>query len=427
MRSAPAGIPLWLRYDAGMSTAPLSVPVTGTLRQDVRLISLIGIAHMMSHYSQLMLAPLFPWLKDAFAVSYAELGFLMTIFFTVSCVVQTASGFWVDRMGPRPVLLAGLVLLALSAFGFALSASYGWLMVCAVLAGTGNGVFHPVDYTLINKQVSAPRLGHAYSAHGISGTLGWAVAPVMLVPLAVAYSWRVALGAAGVLITIVLLLVWFNRHLMLVPMGSEARRSPQPEGVLPDSSFGFLRIPAVWMCFTFFFIFAMSLSVIQAFAPGAARELHQVPVTLVAVCLTTYMLASASGMVLGGFLATNPERAARVVGAGFAVAASVSLVLGLAALSAWWVPVFFGVMGFVAGTAGPSRDLLVKLATPDNASGRVFGVVYSGLDIGQAVSPLMFGVMMDQHNYQGIFLGLAAIQGVLVFTAFKVRHARRTI
>jgi MFS family permease len=410
----------------GMNTAQASESIPPSWRQDVHLIGLVGVAHMMSHYSQLMLAPLFPWLKDAFAVSYAELGFLMTLFFTVSCVVQTASGFWVDRMGPRPVLLAGLSLLAISAFGFALSPSYAWLMLFAVVAGTGNGVFHPVDYTLINQQVSAPRLGHAYSAHGISGTLGWAVAPVMLVPLAVAYSWRVALGAAGVLIITVLVLVWFYRHLMIAP-SPRAALSTDVKTKGEASSLAFLRIPAVWMCFTFFFIFAMSLSVIQAFAPGAARELHNVPVTLVAVCLTTYMLASASGMVLGGFLATNPERASRVVGAGFAVAASVSLILGLANLSAWWVPVFFGVMGFVAGTAGPSRDLLVKRATPENASGRVFGVVYSGLDIGQAVSPLIFGLMMDQHNYQGIFLGLAAIQGVLVFTAFKVRHARRTI
>ena len=391
------------------------------------MISLIGIAHLMSHFSQLMLAPLFPWLKDAFAVGYAELGFLMTIFFTVSCVVQTVSGFWVDRMGPRPVLLLGLILLAVSAFGFALSPSYGWLMVFMVVAGTGNGVFHPVDYTLINKQVSAPRLGHAYSAHGISGTLGWAVAPVMLVPLAVAYSWRVALMAAGALIIAVLLLVWLCRHWMQAPSTPAITPKAASDNAIEESSFSFLRIPAVWMCFTFFFVFALSLSVIQAFAPGAARELHNVPVTLVAVCLTTYMVASASGMVLGGFLATNPERATRVVGAGFALAAGVSLVLGLVTLSAWLVPVFFGVMGFVAGTAGPSRDLLVKRATPDNASGRVFGVVYSGLDIGQAVSPLFFGVLMDQHNYQGVFLGLAAIQGALVFTAFKVRHARRTI
>ncbi len=153
-------------------------PAAGaSLRQDASLIGLIGLAHLISHFSQLLLPPLFPWLREAFNVSYAELGFLMTIFFVTSCTVQTLSGFWVDRFGPRPVLYAGLGLLALSAFGFALSSGYAMLMLFAVVAGAGNGVFHPVDYTLINRKVSAPRLGHAYSVHGISGYLGWALAP----------------------------------------------------------------------------------------------------------------------------------------------------------------------------------------------------------------------------------------------------------
>jgi MFS transporter, FSR family, fosmidomycin resistance protein len=87
-----------------MSTAALPA---ASLREDATLIGLVGMAHGVSHFSQLLLAPLFPWLKDAFAVSYAELGLLMTIFFVVSGIVQAVSGFWVDRYGPRPVLFAG--------------------------------------------------------------------------------------------------------------------------------------------------------------------------------------------------------------------------------------------------------------------------------------------------------------------------------
>src|SRR5216110_2078918 len=94
------------------------------VRRDASLIGLVGLAHCISHFSKLLLAPLFPWLKDAFAVSYAELGLLMTIFFVVSCVVQALSGFVVDRFGPRPILFGGLALLALAACGFAISRSY---------------------------------------------------------------------------------------------------------------------------------------------------------------------------------------------------------------------------------------------------------------------------------------------------------------
>jgi FSR family fosmidomycin resistance protein-like MFS transporter len=405
-----------------MSTATLAAPVP--LRQDASLIGLIGIAHMMSHFSQLLLPPLFPWLKDAFHTSYAELGFLMTIFFVVSCTVQTLSGFWVDRYGPRPVLYAGLGLLALAAFGYAFSTSYPMLMVFAVVAGMGNGVFHPVDYTLINRKVSAPRLGHAYSVHGISGNLGWAVAPALLVPLTLLYSWRVALMAAGGLVLAVLLLCWLQgRRLALAPSAA-ARATADEAG---SGKLDFLRIPAVWMCFAFFFVFAMALSVVQAFAPEAARQLHGVPLSLVAVCLTAYMVASASGMLVGGFLATDPARSERVVGSGFAVAAGISLLLGLAPLPALAVPVLFACMGFAAGFAGPSRDLLIKRSTPENASGRVYGVVYSGLDIGQAISPLIFGLLMDQQAWRALFVGLALVQLTLVVTAFRVRRTRRTV
>jgi MFS family permease len=164
---------------------------------------------------------------------------------------------------------------------------------------------------------------------------------------------------------------------------------------------------------------------VQAFAPEAARQLHGVPLPLVAMCLSVYMVCSAGGMVVGGFMAADPSRCERLVGAGVGVAAAVALLLALGSLAPWMVPVLFGVMGFATGIAGPSRDLLVKRSTPDNASGRVYGVVYAGLDIGQAVAPLVFGLMMDHGQYRGVLLGLALVQGVLIASAFNVRRVRR--
>jgi len=101
--------------------------------------------------------------------------------------------------------------LGLAAFGFSVSSSYGMLAAFSVLAGVGNGVFHPVDYTLLNRKISASRLGHAYSVHGITGSLGWALAPAMLVPIALAFSWRAALVSAGTLAFAVLAVLWVYR------------------------------------------------------------------------------------------------------------------------------------------------------------------------------------------------------------------------
>jgi MFS family permease len=412
-------------HHRAMTTTALPAP---TLRQDATLIALVGLAHGISHFSQLLLPPLFPWLKDAFAVSYAELGLLLTVYFVVSCVVQAASGFWVDRYGPRPVLFAGLGLIVVAALGFAASTSYAALALFAVVAGVGNGVFHPVDYTLLNHKVARPRLGHAYSVHGVSGSLGWALAPALLVPIALAASWRTALLSAAALVAAVLLVLWSQRGRLALATTPEPVGGPVAARAAPaaDGSFDFLRIPAVWMCFAFFFFYAGALSVVQTFAPQAARELHAVPAQLSAICLTIYMLCAAGGMVVGGFLAVDPERSERIVGTAFGAAAVIALTVALADLPALVVPVLFGAMGLAAGVAGPSRDLLVKRSSPDNATGRVYGVVYAGLDIGQAVVPLGIGLLMDQHQFAGVWLALAALQGVLIASAFNVRRVRRT-
>lgn len=405
---------------AGSANAAALPPVS--LRQDAGVIGFVSLAHMVSHFSQLILPPLFPWLKDALNASYTQLGFLMTVFFVVSCTVQALSGFLVDKWGPRPVLFAGLALIGAASFGFAFSPDYRTMALFSVLAGIGNGVFHPVDFTLINRKVSPARLGHAYSVHGITGSLGWALGPAVVVPLALAFSWRVALMGAGFIAFAVLVIVWFNRDkLELAPSVPKAQSAGPAEHTL-----GFLRVPAVWMCFGFFFFYAVVLSTVQAFAPEAARRLHDVPVAWAAMCLTVYMLCAAGGMVLGGFLASDPARCERIVGAGFGMAALIALLIGLGHVPAMAVPVLFGAMGFASGIAGPSRDLLVKKSTPENATGRVYGVVYSGLDIGQAIAPLFFGALMDHQQYRGVWLGLVFMQGVLITSAFNVRKVRRT-
>jgi MFS family permease len=409
-----------------MSSASHALPADVVpFRRDAGTIGLVGAAHLISHFSQLLLPPLFPWLKDALGASYVELGFLMTVFFVVSCVVQTASGFLVDRFGPRPVLFGGLGLVALAAFGFAISPNYWAMAFFSVIAGIGNGVFHPVDYTLLNRKVSPSRLGHAYSFHGITGSLGWALGPALVVPLAIAFNWRVALAAAGGVALLVLVLLWVYRSHLELPPAPAPR--PRAAGAAQEASLAFLRIPAVWMCFTFFLVYAGVLSGVQAFAPEAARHLHDVPKALAAACITVYMICSAGGMVLGGFLASDPTRCEKVVGAGFGMAAGVALLIGFGSVPALAVPVLFGAMGFASGIAGPSRDLLVKKSTPENATGRVYGVVYSGLDIGQALAPLAYGLLMDRQQYQAVWAGLVLMQVLLIASAFNVRRVRRTV
>jgi MFS family permease len=398
-------------------SSTLAAPPLVPLRRDASTIGLVSVAHGLSHFCQLIVPPLFPWIAAAFALSNTQLGLLMAVFFVVSCVGQAMAGFVVDRYGATRVLFGGMACLALAAFGLAASPSYAVMFVFMALAGVGNCVFHPVDFSILNSRVSQPRLGHAYAAHGISGNLGWALAPVFVVGVAQVSSWRMALASVGGLVAAALAVLVWQRASLATQVTLPARHAKAGDG----GSFAFLRAPAVWYCFAFFLTFAVALSGVQTFGPVAAAQLHGVSAADVAICLSTYMFASAGAMVLGGHLVRDPRRTTQLVAAGFGLAALVALAIGFGDWPGWMVPVLFGVMGFGAGIAGPSRDLLVKQATPAGATGRVYGVVYSGLDVGQAIAPALLGVLMDDHRYAAVWVVVAVAQSLLIANGFNLK------
>lgn len=398
----------------------MSTSALPTFRQDAQVIGLVGVAHGVSHFFHLILAPLFPWLKEAFNLSYAELGLLMTMFFVVSGIGQALAGFVVDRIGARAVLLSGIGLLGLSALLLSQAESYAMLMAGSMLAGVGNSVFHPADFTLLNKRVSSLRLGHAFSVHGISGNMGWAAAPVFLTAIAGLFDWRTALLAAACIPFAVLTLLFANRNLLSTDDVRGEVTAAKKSGAVDGPVLGFLRLPAVWMCFAFFFLTAVALGGIQSFSSAGLRALYGMSLASATTGYTTYMLASAAGMVWGGFLASKVARHDRTIAIAFAAAGFFALVIATGIVSPLVAVVLMGAIGFGAGVAGPSRDLLIRAAAPKNATGRVYGVVYSGLDIGLASGPLMFGAMMDEGHSSWVFIGIGIFQVMAILSAVGV-------
>lgn len=405
-----------------ISASPGDFTQPRLLREDAHTIGLVGLAHGTSHFFQLALPPLFPWIGTSMGLSNTRLGVLLTAFYVVSWAGQALAGFVVDRFGARRVLFGGIACIAVASLGLALSPSYPLLLLFMMLGGVGNCVFHPVDFSILNHRVSNRRLGHAYAVHGISGNLGWALAPVFVVGLTQATgSWRYAMAGTAALIATVIVLLFIGRAVL----ASAAPRIDHLHLSSQGGSLGFMRLPAVWTCFAFFLVFAFALGGIQSFAPAAAGQLHGVAATQVAICLSSYMAASAAGMVLGGQLLRDPQRSAGVAAIGFGFAAVLAMLVGLGSWPGWIIPVLFAAMGFGAGVAGPARDLLVKQAAPEGATGRVYGVVYSGLDVGMAMAALIFGTMMDEALYRPLWLVVAVAQAALVVTAFNVKRRWR--
>ncbi len=392
---------------------------------DVRVIGLISLAHGSSHFFHLVLPPMFPWLKDAFALSYAELGLLMSVFFVVSCIAQAASGFLVDRIGARPVLFGGVSLLVLAALVYSQSNGYAMLLLGAVIAGCGNGIFHPVDYTLINHKVSPPNLPYAYSMHGVTGYLGWAAAPAFMVAIAQFADWRIAFLSAALLEACILVILWLNKKYLLDNVkerheNTHTSTQAAHPGVAQASPFAFLKLTAVWLCWIFFFFSMASTSSLQSFAPSALLNIYQVPIDVGSYYITLLALGSAGGVLFGGYLAAKLQAPERIVSSCLSVTIVLCLLLGTGFIPAALIPFLFIGLGFGYGVVAPSRDLLVKTVTPKGVAGRVYGIVYSGIDLGAAVGPFIFGFFMDAGLPKALFLGIVLFQLMIIPTVFKV-------
>jgi FSR family fosmidomycin resistance protein-like MFS transporter len=391
-----------------------------TLKRDARIIGLVGSAHFVSHFFQLTLPPLFPLMKETFGVPYVALGFMMSVMYAASGVGQTVSGFLVDRFGASRVLVSGMALFAAAVGAAGLAPSYWVLVPIAVLAGLGNSVFHPADYSIFNASVSARRLGRAYSVHSIGGSLGWTVAPAVVVTLTTHYSWRVALIAVGAVGVLAALLLSTQRAVLANEMTAAPRPGEHEGGFAADIRLLF--VAPVLAAFAYFALLATSLIGIQTFSVSALVALYHAPLELATGALTAFLLGTAGGVLLGGFLADRTRRHDLVAATGMASAAVLAVLLASGALALVVLPIVMALAGFALGVTSPSRDMLVRAATPRGASGKVYGFVYSGLDLGSALTPLMFGWLLDRGEPWAVF-GVSAVFMVLtITTVLQVRR-----
>jgi len=345
----------------------------------------------------------------------------MSVFYGASGIGQTVSGFLVDRLGARRVLLSGMSLFALSIALAGLVPSYWWLLPVALLAGLGNSVFHPADYSIFNAVISPRRLARAYSIHSVSGGLGWAIAPAVVGVLTQAIGWRGALltvGGAGLVAVGGLATqgdALLDRH-----AGGEMPAVAR-KGVVGDIRL--LMTAPILMAFAYFAFAATATVGLQTFSISAMVTVYAVPLALATRALTAFLIGGAAGVLVGGLLADRVHRHDLVAASGLTLAAALMLLVGAAAVPVEALAAVMGLAGFFQGATAPSRDMLVRAATPPGASGKVFGFVYSGLDLGSSLTPLAFGLLLDRGEPRVIFLAVAVLMLATIVTVVQVRRS----
>ncbi len=390
--------------------------------RDIKVISLIGFAHGTSHFYQLVLPMLFPALIVQFNVDYTMLGAMMTTLWVVSALCQTAAGFMVDRFGARVVLFAGVSILGAVYAAMSLATHFWMLFPLAALAGVANSVFHPADYSILTHRVNPKRIGRAYSVHTFGGTLGLVCAPPVVIALEHALGWRGALGVLGLFGFALLALLALNASEMPNHGRAEREAAGDKSGPVPIAV---LLSAPILMCFAYFTMISIASGPLQAFMPTTLTKLHGLSLGLGGTVLSTYLVCGATGILIGGWIADRGFRPDLIVATGLGTGAVLIALVGFLPLP---VPALFVLLGiaslFISGTL-PSRDLLVRGAAPPGATGRVFGLVYSGLDVGSAIGPLVAGHLLDIGRPDLLLYFVAVVLLLGVGSAVSVRQLGR--
>jgi FSR family fosmidomycin resistance protein-like MFS transporter len=389
-----------------------------------RLIAAVCAAHMMSHYYMLLLAPLFLFVRADFSVTYTELALALTVFNVVSGLLQTPIGFLVDRIGARVVLIAGL---AVSSIAYAIAgiANSYWVFVAMYgLAGVGNTVFHPCDYSLLSHYTPKERLGQVFSYHTFAGMLGSAIAPATLLYMQAYFGWRGAYIGASIFGLIVLL--------ALIAQPEPKDDIPQPANAAKTrtnvaAAWRIILTPPILLNLAYFMLTSIMGGGLNTYLVVALGALHATPVAVANMALTSLLTMNALGVLAGGILAARTTHHVLVAASGLLVGGVVTALVGLFDFHSFGLVTLMGFSGFCVGTTYPSRDMLVRAVTPPGAYGLVFGFVSVGFNIGASIAPIIYGALMDNGMPRSVFLLSAAVSILCISTVTFGFSGRKTV
>jgi len=377
-------------------------------KRDAKVIALVTVAHFTSHVHVMLLPPMLGLVRNAFSVSYVEIGAALTAFNVVSAALQTPAGFLVDRFGARSMLTGGLLLAALSLTVAALFPNYGLFVVAYAFLGLANTVYHPADYAILADAIDGTRIGKAFSIHNFSGYLGFGVAPALVLGSAGLWGWQGALLVAAALAAA-------SALLLIVAGGVLSNASRKTFAAATDdhkpASVGLdlLMSAPVLRNLLFFLCIGMANGGIQTYSVVALGQLWGTAPATANIGLSGFLLMSAAGVLLGGIVADRTANHERVAVMGWVDMPSALLIFVMS----------FG--GLLNGLVQPSRDMMVRAVTPVGSFGKVFGFVSTGLNIGGMVAPLLYGWLMDRGEPRMIF----AIVVVFILLGMATAVTRR--
>lgn len=379
-------------------------------KEEKTILRVTTSSHGLVHLFELVTPPLIPILTGAFSTDYFHLGLVVTIFSYAFGAGAIPAGLLADRLGPRRLIVLFL-------FGSGAASLCMWFAdtlpayaVVMAFVGVFCSTYHPASNTLISHSVREK--GRAFGLHGIAGSIGVAVAPLLSAAVGAAAGWKlphILLGAFGIALGVY--------SLSLKPDGPAYRAATAGSTEGKPSEMPYLKL-------TFFFLGTLSLGLaykgILTFLPTYMGEnvripgVHLAPVTMGGLVATIALFSGAFGQYLAGRFVDrySPEKLYLSV---IAIATLFVFSMALTKNTLLVISVIFYSLLYFAGQ--PMQNMIISSCTPRHRQGIVYGLHFS-LTFGVgSTSAAVCGALADRFGLEAVFY---AMGGCFVFAALFI-------
>jgi MFS transporter, FSR family, fosmidomycin resistance protein len=392
-----------------MTTGTLTAEGAGEQRS-FREVWLITVGHALTHWYPATFYLLLPIIGNELGLSFSQIGLIMTCQYIAGAVANVPGGVLVDTVGRKGLLMAvSLFWVGFPYLVMGFAHSYWLLLLCIVMVGAGNSLWHPTAIPTLANRFPA-RKGLVLSMHGMGGNAGDAIAPLVVGSLLTLFSWRevVMMNVMPGLVMSLLLLVFLG-SMQLRPKG-KAKADGEEERSQTLAEYGrglreLMRNRNLVLLSTSGAFRSMTQNALLVFLPlFLARELGYSPV-LIGACMFALQAAGFAAAPVAGHLSDRMGRRS-VVMTSMGMTAVVLLAMAFAGKSLAFVALV-AVLGFFLYALRPVLQAWLLETTPKNMGGSSIGVLFATQSLGSSVAPLIGGVIADRFGLGATFYFLA--------------------
>ena len=380
-------------------------------RAPIKEMWLISLGHSLTHWYPATFYLLLPLIGKELGLSYAEIGFIMTAQHAVGALTNIPGGVIVDSIGYKGRLMA----ISLFWVGFpyllmAFTESYWMLLVCMILIGMGNNLWHPAAISTLGMRFPE-RKGLALSIHGMGGNFGEALAPLLIGALLAAYSWRtvVVINLIPGLAMAALLLAYLGSMRLYArdaALDKAATENWTLAGYLAQLK-PLVANRAVVMIAACSFFRSGAQSALLTFLPLYLANQMGFSPTAVGFSLFLLQAVAFGSAPLAGYISDRMGRKSVLSGA--MIMTALVMVLMAVAADSIWVIFLIALLGFFMYATRPVIQAWSLEAAPASVGGTVVGIMFGVQALGSAISPSIGGIIADAYNLSATFYFLTAL------------------